>query len=67
MLFDVPRPNVVPWRPRVVRYPAPLCDTCSVPMAFNGEYGLEDGVFRREYQCPICREEVIVLRMVRSD
>jgi hypothetical protein len=67
MLFDVPRPNVVSWRPRVVRYPAPLCDICSVPMAFNGEYAPEDGPFRREYQCPICREEVIVLRTVRSN
>ncbi len=66
MLF-VPLPNVVPWRPRVVRYPAPLCAICSVPMAFKGEYAPEGRPSRCEYQRPICGEGVTVRRTVRSD
>ena len=58
----VRQPDAVPWRVRVVRYPAPLCERCNVPMAFNGEYAHDSKPAHYEYQCPVCGEGKMVRR-----
>ena len=57
----------VHWRVLSVRYPAPLCVRCNVPLAFNGEYAYENKPPRCEYQCPICYEGRLVRRTRRSE
>ena len=57
----------VRWRVLAVRYPAPLCERCNVPLAFNGEHAYEDKPSRCEYQCPICNGGKIGRRTRRSE
>jgi hypothetical protein len=44
----------------------PLCEACSLPMAFVAEYRpmmCGDVPVRREYQCRLCRAKVMVDRI----
>jgi hypothetical protein len=50
---------------RIAPYPAPLCETCNIPMWLNGEFRLLNDALskRREYQCPLCGTVARVRRM----
>jgi hypothetical protein len=52
----VAQPNAPFPHPRIVGYPAPLCEACNVAMTLNGEYRARDdsAATRREFQCALC-------------